>query len=225
VDISLYNTLLECEKIQKDDERQLEISRIINFIVDDIYAYLDRDTFRYAFNGIPTVSMDYIRQYILLIINFFKSYKVDVINSNIIYKFDYRLNNKVMVIDKLLFNYIFNKQDKIHVSDCMYMLDTFEWRENIDLLERIYLDVTYWKEKHFIDDSRFPIKDYWINLLITVYKSDHLSPIDKIAMLKYIYTWTDRVNISDDFELLETIERKDSINIEEGFYMNRVYSD
>lgn len=78
VNIALYNVLLACEAIEKEDERLLEITRVINFIVENIYTYLDKEKFKYVFNGIPTVGLDYIRKYIFLIINFFKSYKVDV---------------------------------------------------------------------------------------------------------------------------------------------------
>ena len=103
--VGLYNVLMNCDAIQKETERRQEITRVINFIVEDIYVYLDKDIFKYVFNSIPTVSLDYIRKYIFLILDFFKSYKVDVIHSNIIYKFDDRLHNKIRVLDKMVFNY------------------------------------------------------------------------------------------------------------------------
>lgn len=219
--VGLYNVLMNCDAIQKETERRQEITRVINFIVEDIYVYLDKDIFKYVFNSIPTVSLDYIRKYIFLILDFFKSYKVDVIHSNIIYKFDDRLHNKIRVLDKMVFNYIYNRHDHIPVSDCFRLNNTFNWTEDISLVERIYFDITYWKERHFydyviIDDK---IKEW----LISFHWHDHIHVFDCIAAINHTYEWADRIPISDCMIPNVTINPRDTIGVEESIYLKHRY--
>lgn len=222
--VGLYNVLMNCADIQKDEERRQELTRVINFIVEDIYVYLDKDEFRYVFNGIPTVGMDYIRKYIFNIINFFKSYKVDVIHTNIIYKFDDRLHNKVRVLDRILFHYIFNKSDKINMSDCMRLLNTFNWREDFDILEKIYLDVTYWKEKHFLDYVFVTDKDRWREILIHYHWHDHIKSWDRIKEFTHNYEWKDVISPSDYIEPQINKTAKSKVQVEDVMYFKYRYN-
>lgn len=221
--VGLYNVLENCEKIQKDTERRLEITRVINFIVENIYLYLDKDEFKYVFNGIATVSMDYIIKYIWNIINFFKSYKVDVIHSNIIYKFDDRLHNKVRVIDRIMFHYIFTKGDRVHVADCFRLLDTFNWRDNFDLIERIYFDITYWKDRHFLDRVIVHDKDHWREILAHFHWHDHVRATDCISSYVHTYDWRDRISVGECMQPLVRKNPHDRISITEAIYFDRKY--
>lgn len=222
--VGLYNVLMNCADIQKDEERRQELTRVINFIVEDIYVYLDKDEFRYVFNGIPTVGMDYIRKYIFNIINFFKSYKVDVIHTNIIYKFDDRLHNKVRVLDRILFHYIFNKSDKINMSDCMRLLNIFNWREDFDILEKIYLDVTYWKEKHFLDYVFVTDKDRWREILIHYHWHDHIRSWDRIKEFTHDYEWKDVISTSDYIKPQINKTAKSKVQVEDVMYFKYRYN-
>lgn len=221
--VSLYNVLLNTDQIQKETEKKQEISRVINFIVEDIYVYLDKDIFRYVFNGIPTVGLDYIRKYVMLIINFFKSYKVDVIESNIILKFDDRLHNKVRIYDRILFHYIYTRTDKIPVSDCVRFFNTFHWKENIPVVEKLLLDVTYWKEKHFIDEVPVDDRDHWREILVTFDAwHDHIPVTDIVAQMNHVYTWGDQIGVADCMKPTVYKNPHDRVDITEGLYFKYI---
>ena len=219
--IGLYNVLMNCDMIQKETERQQEISRVINYIVEDIYAYLDKDDFKYVFNSIPTVSMDYIRKYIWNILDFFKSYKVDVIHSNIIYKFDDRLHNKVRVLDKILFHYIYNRKDKLSISDCFRMLNNMEKQDVIDIVERIYLDITYWKEKHFYDYVWVTDNDHWMSIIASFHWHDHICVRDTISSYNYVYNWSEIMSPRECVQPQITIEYGTKVIIDDAIYFKR----
>lgn len=218
-DATLYNVLIDCEKVPKDDERRIEIGRVINCIVDAIYTYIDQDDFKFIFNGIPTVGLDYIRKYIFMIINFFKSYKVDVIHTNMIYKFDDRLNNKVMVIDKIIFEYLLDVSDKVHVSDCFNYLMYFTPQDRIDILERIYFDITRWKDIHLVD--REEITDKWTYLLSVVF-SDYVEVRDVIKDWIWTFDWAEHISVFDTMRNVINMNPKEGINIEDHVHFNIV---
>ena len=221
--IRLYNLIRDCELVPKDTDRQLEITRCINFIVEDIYCYLDQDKFKYIFNGIPTVGLDYVRNYIFKILNFFKSYKVDVIHTNMIYKFDDQLENRVWVWDQIFFHYIFTKTDKIPVSDCFKLLDSFNWKEDFALMEKMYMDITYWKERRFYDKSPVDDKDHWREILVHINYSDLINPTDKIGSHNSVFTWGQHMNAVDDMKTVSIINPYTTIGMKESLHFERHY--
>ena len=165
--------------------------------------------------------MDYIRKYIWNILNFFKSYKVDVIHANIIYKFDDRLHNKVRVLDRLLFHYIFTKTDKVTISDCAKFWNTVQYGDNIDLIERLYLIVTYWKERHFYDYVWITDNDRWGSIQITFDWHDHIRIHDAITAFSYVYNWSDVVSPIDCMKPQVTINPHTKVDIDEAIYFKR----
>lgn len=211
--IPLYDLIESCEAIQKDTERQLEISRVINYIVEDIYCYIDKDEFKYVFNGIPTVSLDYVRQYIFNIINFFKSYKVDVIHTSIIYKFDDKLENRIFVIDKILFKYLLSKTDRITVNDCIKLLNNVTWKDDMLIVEQMFMDITYWKSKRFGTKCIVDDKDRWRELLAHITYSTTINMKDKIPFYNHTYDWCEHLPYRDNTNLLNNIIFKDFTEI------------
>ena len=218
--VGLYNVLMNCDAIQKETERQQEISRVINFIVEDIYVYLDKDMFKYVFNYIPTINLDYIRKYIWNILDFFKSYKVDVLHTNIIYKFDDRLHNKVRIYDRLLFHYIYTRTDRVNIRDCAKFLNTVNYKEYIKIVEQLHFDITYWKEKHFYDYVW--IHDEFGGLLSRVHWHDHVRIWDTIAAINHVYTWGDLINVRDCMNNTIIKNPKDRVGIEDVIYFKYV---
>lgn len=216
-DVTLYNILLDCDKIPKENERRVEIGRVINCIVDAIYTYIDQDKFRFIFNGIPTVGLDYIRKYIFMIINFFKSYKVDVIHTNIMYIFDDRLNNKVNVIDKIILTYLLDVTDKVHVSDCFKMLLSFTPEDRIDILERIYMEITRWRDIHLVDREK--ITDKWTYLLTVVF-SDYVEVRDVIQDWIWTFEWAEHITVFDTMRNVIKPVNHDHVYISDHMHFN-----
>lgn len=222
--MGLYNVLMDCDKILKEEERRAELSRVMNFIVDNIYTYIDKDEFKYIFNGIPTINMDYIRKYIWYILDFFKSYKVDVIHSNVIYKFDDRLNNKVNIIDKIIFGFSYTQGEKVHVADCMKPTIMPNPHEYVKVIEKLYLDLTYWKEKHFIDyvfihegELQFKFTFGGWHTMVKV--------LDIIPMWWLKPNWSTHVNVGECIKPNISTIKHDRIFIDEDIHFTYYYDE
>lgn len=223
----LYATLQDCKSIAKDSDRQAEISRVINFVVEDIYCYLDKDKFAFIFQNIPTVSTDYIRQYLYLILNFFKSYKVDFVNTNILYKFDSRIHNKVNIIDEVLFKYIFTKTDTMNISDFFKQNININPSDTIGVLEQLYFDITIWAQKHFIDgniDLNRCLDRIEETLITFGWKENANIKSDIISEYRHVYNKSDHVLTDDQFkDLTIHIKSISKVEIDDSLYIVAKY--
>ena len=147
---SLYAVIKDCKETPKDSDRKIKITKYINFIVENIFIYLDREEFQYIFQNIPTVSLDFIRSYMFKVLNFFKSYTVDILNTNTIFKFDDKLESKVKTIDEIIFNYEYGKYDNFNIDDFIDKLNIhLEPKDRIMLEDKIYMDIKIWANKIF----------------------------------------------------------------------------
>lgn len=217
----LYDIILSCKNIEKEEERKTKCSSVINYIVENIYIYIDEEKFRHIFHGIPTVSMDYLRQYLFKVLNFFKSYKVDFTHVNIVYKFDDRLDNRINIIDRILFNYIFNKTDIVDIDDYMKLLIHLSPKERMEVLDVIHIFVTHWAKLYFKDYMEY--YDKWRSLLVHLLKVDYGSPYDdRIGQLIHVLHKADIVKVNEEINSeLVTLNFKELITLED--IMDKTY--
>lgn len=201
----LYGIINDCKSIQKESDRRLEVSRIINFIVEDIYCYINKDEFTFIFQNLPTVNTDYIRQYLYRVLNFFKSYKVDFVNTNIIYKFDDRLGSKINIIDDLIMSYNYTRTDSTNIDDMFKQLIYMSKSDNITTDDKIYMYITHWVMRH-LDDNIYRCGDNIAEKLITFNPSDYANIVkDIISEYKHVYNWVDHVTKNDNIDWLKSV--------------------
>lgn len=214
----LHDIIMRCKLIEKIDDRQTECSKIINYIVDAIYVYLDEEEFRYIFHEIPTASMDYLRKYLFEVLNFFKSYKVDFTHVNTVYKLDDRLENWITVIDRIKFKYLFNWTDKVNIEDFINMIIHLVPKENIDLIEKMSLDITHWQELLFNQD-KVKVNDIISELLVHIIYNEYISPKDCIGEYKHLFDWGEIITLKESMINDISLEMKEKININEAIWI------
>lgn len=215
----LYSVIKDCKSIDNEEERKKECSKIINYIVDNITIYINDDRLKDIFNGIPTVSLDYIRRYVFEVLNFFKSYKVDFTHVNIVYKFDDSLNNWISIIDRVLFKRILNKKDHMQIDDDLSSIIIHtNPKDVINMLEMITLNITKWRHSRFIDEVE--LRDRISSLLYTLYKKDYGSPYkEQIQKLIYVLHKKDVIKSSDNINTKIKVTFNDFCNIQDIMYL------
>lgn len=211
----LYEIIYSCKNIENIEERKTQASKLINYIVDNIYIYIDEEEFRYIFHNIPTVSMDYIRQYLFKVLNFFKSYKVDFTHVNVVYKFDDRLENKINIIDRILYSYAYSKTDKVNIDDYIKKLIQFSPKEKIRVEDRISeFDIEHWNKYVFKD-----YMEYWDRikrLIIHIMFKEYGSPwLDRIGHLTYVLHKSEVIKVDENPEYHLTLTCRDRIPMED----------
>lgn len=98
-DAVLYEKLCYFKSLDRDAMSK----QIADDIVEVTYAIddcIDTYSYGYLYSYFPAVSASYIQQYIIKIINFFKSWKVHLLGINTVYKFDDKLENTIKILER-----------------------------------------------------------------------------------------------------------------------------
>lgn len=220
-DLILYYSLLEIREIDSDVSRKERINNLINDIVYIIEQYLESDDYKFLFAHLPAVSSEAIKQYIYKVVNFFKSYKVDIYNINTIYRFDDKLENKINIIDDLIFKYIYTRYDTIELFEKPKFISKLNKSSNIKLIEQIYMELTYWIELFF--NENLEIKDDIRKLQVDFYKEDcsgiHEKPSDIISkLIKYqLFEFEEKLYNNS------VLDKDEYLKIIDNIFMNITY--
>ena len=226
-DIILYSTLMEIKKIESIESKREKINNLMNDIIYIIEQYVQSDKYRFIFSHLPAVSAEAIKQYVFKVVNFFKSYKVDIMSINTIYKFDDKLENKINIIDSILFKYIYTKQSTIEAISKLKTTSKLTKEERIKLIDELYLEITFWVDLFFNTDAN--VKDSVKNKLISLFKKDGIDFIDtldsmisNLSEIDFIECFCDKAIISK-LNKKEKIELIENIFFEITFWMNKFF--
>jgi hypothetical protein len=182
----LYNSILEIRNIGSDKVKQEKISDIINNTVYALDEYIDDKEYKFFFSKLPSVSAEAVKEYIYKVVNFFKSYKTEIMSINTVYLFDDKLENKIKMIDEALMTNVYTKPDIVDIIIKSQMLINLSPKEVIEIVDKIYIDRTYWIDLFFNTDTNIQIQDRFANFNSIITKSDKFE-IKDIISISYYY--------------------------------------
>lgn len=149
-DTILYNALMDIKLMDSYEDRQQAASTMIDDVIYVLqHQYLTDEAFAKIYKCFPTADADSIIVYIKELVNFFKSYKVQIDQMNIIYLLDDRYENWAGAIDDVILKIKLeptacnSDKDGIKVKNMMTTLE----KNNID--EELYMHISYWKNRAF----------------------------------------------------------------------------
>ena len=151
-DPSLYSILLDIENFDDEASKNQYIGNLIDSVVYALEEYIDSNEFSALFSNLPIMSSEAVKQYIATVINFYKSYKVDFLGLNTLYILDDKNEGYIRLIDDLLLNRYYDKNEFLSVVDRIAdsMVDMTK-EEKMELKEKIYRS-TNWIESLDLDE-------------------------------------------------------------------------
>lgn len=195
----LYSKIALAKNIENDTDRNSMICTFINYVIQAIEDYIDSDTYKYLFSNMPTVSLDAALQYIYKIIDFFRSYKVNIMTINNIYRIR-DTTNKIEIndrigklqantykydiipyLDEIILLSVFNKTDNINIRDMISCHSSFTSIDNINIYEKITKYLSYHTEK---DDA--VLLDSIHDIISCIDSNDKIDVIDRIWVDPYL---------------------------------------
>lgn len=235
---TLYTSIESFKLIGNVEIKRSKISTAINSVVNAIDSALNSsDILDNALSNLPTVSVDYIKVYLNKVINFFKSYKLTILDINTIYRFDDKLENLIYIIDNIdQFNCTFDKSSNMILIDKIVDLlvnydfkDSLGYDDMISEITRIYSRL--WEDK--IDTTDVA------NILVFLEKEEYINPIiygkadpdSKYSLKDIIAEIIHTYDMRDNFKILDTtssitadMTHKDKVIIEDDIFITKTYN-
>lgn len=155
----LYSVIVLVQEFEDETSRNQYIANLIDSIIYALEEYIDTEEFQSLFANLPVMSAESVKQYIATVINFYKSYKVDFLGINTIYVLDDKVEGIIRLIDDLEFERYFERPEFVEICEEISKIHVDLSRdEKINLIEKIYLDIYRWIEKHYDEDIKLSEK-------------------------------------------------------------------
>ena len=202
----LYDSIMDIQDINDLSLKQTKIGEMINNICDLIYYYLGTTDLRYIFSNLPTVSVDYIKQYMYKVVNFFKSYRIDLLDIGTIYKLSEE--RRLTVIDDIHIKISYDKKDFIIITDNEFTNVRYNKTECIKIddvatVEYIYKFLKDYSEKISIEDN--------ISLLRIILNRLEKLKIKDSAYVKIMYSKIYKYIIKEKCSISSQLNKSDTI--------------
>ena len=223
-DSSLYLVILETQEFEDDASRNQYIANLIDSIVYALEEYIDTDEFQALFSHLPVMSSEAVKQYIAMVINFYKSYKVDFLGLNTIYILDDKLDGYIRLIDQIFLNRYFQKNEffRLYETICKYNVD-MSLEERIKLIERAYLDISVWAQRHY-EEYIFP-KDKLSEILMQIFLHSVVQFNEEVKKVEVAFSLNETIAASDFLHSKVFMRETDGIEFRESLWILEYVAD
>ena len=144
VNADLFKSIQECRAISNEEKRKTYISDIFDNVIYALEAMFGSDKFKYIYNVIPTRNISFLTQCIIKVVNFFKSYKTQMVGFSTIYKIDDKLNNRMDFLEKIILKSTFDFYSILQPNETAKFYVSTEYMEDMSLFDEIDIDPS-WK--------------------------------------------------------------------------------
>ena len=196
----LYKRLQAIFAIPERNTQIEVIVRTIDSIISAFEEYLSLDLIKYIFRYFPSYGEELIQGYILKMVNFFKSYKTQMLNIGIVYVIDDRLDCNMRAIDwiKDLIS-VYDIKDTVNILEDIDLYIASDINDRYKIMDKILIEVSRLISKSYND--KYNITDD-IKLSRTKYLEEAYKILNALIMFR---TGEYREYLSPDDKFDETI--------------------
>lgn len=175
----LYQSIQDLKSYEDETALRKAIADLLIEIVHVLEQYMNSEEFKYVFSKFPAVSGDYIREYMLKVVNFFKSYKVHLLDISTVYKVFDKRENAIKVYDDWINEVTTIPSDYSQIIEEITADINLHKKDKINLLEKIYFDIERWEFKDIDDKFIIDIKQQIQDMIIELIPDDYVIIRDK----------------------------------------------
>lgn len=217
----LYYKLVEIENMDDVESKAQSVANLIDNITYVLEKYIDTDKFAALFYSLPVVSIEAVKGYIKTVIDFYKSYKVHFLGINTLYYYDDKNEGWFKIIDWILLNRYFEKEEIIPVIERVFDMSVSMTKvDKYEIIERVYLDISTRKDLDMVEKAR--LKDILRDLISHLIIGDAVGYKDTVEAIKpyheYFKRMPDEYIINDNPDIKVSSETKEVSPITEDTY-------
>lgn len=223
-DKDLYNKIIQIRNIDDQQTKQQTIIEVLDKIIREVEEYLDSDTYQYVFNKYPGSNSDAIKHYVEMMIDFFKSYKIEMTGINSIYLFNDKNEEYVRPIDGLWnFNSELNFDDWVTLLETMKLTTVTTHKEYIRFIERLYFDIYRAITVYLEDNVTINIVERFYDILAHFLWKDHVGSCiqDRPYDFRILETINDTIDWYDEAYNISHLNPKEFLPIKEKIYIKQ----
>jgi len=135
----LYTILTEAKSITNDEKRKIFISDIMDNVLYALEEKFPQNEFGYIYNVVPTRNQSFLTQCIIKVVNFFKSYKTQMIGFSAVYKLDDKLDNYIKILEDMEMSTDISPIDVVQPIEHASFESSFDIKDSVDIFERAYI--------------------------------------------------------------------------------------
>lgn len=209
-DTDLYNSLIYMKSIDDENTRNAYILEMFSEVIFYLDQYISTDDYKNIYSKFPTVSTEYLKKYVEKVINFFKSYKVELLGISTIYEFGNRFDNMIRPIDEIELLISFLKEENSIIKDSIDSYSSMTESEKLSVVEKVYLDISTWVEHNYPEYLSSEIIEKIAQVTLSMIKDDTATDNirEKIA------------EITESIELVHSPDILESINVSSKYDIN-----
>lgn len=216
----LYSVIVETYSFGDKTSRNQYIANIIDSIIYALEEYIDTEEFQALFSHLPIMSSEAVKQYIATIINFYKSYKVDFLGINTIYTLNDKSEAMIRLIDSAEFRRYFERAEFLELREKIsQFLVSKHPSDAIDIIDRIYFDISTWIKKHYSDNLDIKIKDKIATILTKYTMHSVLSLHERITKINIKDRLADSIKLYSEILSTSIYNTKDDIGIHDKLWI------
>lgn len=186
-DSNLYNALMEIKSLDEYADRQQAASTMINDVIYVLeHQYLTDEAFSKIYRCFPTADANSIITYIKELINFFKSYKVQIDQINIIYLLDDQYENWCGAIDDVILKIYLEPTANGESADDFKPNIYLNPQQKYDVNEDLSMKVS-WSREHAFESIQNLKDDSFYNTKINKTLLDEHSCWDSLDIIVKTY--------------------------------------
>lgn len=231
----LYNAIQNINEETDPEKKSLSIYNTITNVAAFITEYIGSDDLSHIFINLPTESGEYVKNYMYKIINFFKSYKIDILDIQTIYKLD--KENKVYMFDDIFYQYYFIKSEYIKMlekksytatmskNSIMRIADKLAFNSLYNSIERIKVqDQTAWVTASMQYKQAITALDKFKKITASMTYDQKMNIYETMHRYNYTYDWKMKYDIIDTKTLVSNFNMNDIIALTEVMDVYRIYN-
>lgn len=203
-----------------DDRRNDSIADTIYNICCVIEEYIDVNKVPYLFSGLPAASIEAVKVYVMDIINFFKSFKVSILDLNTVYVLDDKIMCKVFIEDDWRLKSLFTKKFYFPYNDKLKsIVSKTTSSDNMSPTDHYYISrircITH------KDEATSMNKDSISRMGAQTEQHDYMTMRDGVSKIVRKYTWINEFRIRDRGKPKSIITSRDDASIKKETYSIR----
>lgn len=216
----LYYSLMDIDSISDENTRKVTISKYLENCIYQINEYISSEDFQFVLRFFSGADANALLKYLTKVINFFKSYKIQIYDISINYIFDDKLDNTIRAIDLLEYNTTFKfNHDGHSIFENMstFVSQVLNDKEMTQAIrEKLYKKIRQYLQLPVKDRPK--IKDYLNSFVSHMIRNDEVKLKEFMPIISSFLIHTKYINnLIDSISAHTTLTPEERIDIEEKY--------